>query len=309
MTHASRRRAAPLAPLPSPLSPLLLWLLLCLCAPGAAAAAGNAPQEASARMGDARIHYLHQGQGPDAVVFVHGWSCDASFWDAQMAALGKTRRVIALDLLGCGRSSAPDAQYTQDLLAQSLAAVMDAAKVRRAVLVGHSMGLSVAKRYIDAHPDRVAGLFIVDGAYIKLPDDKPQVDQLAAMLNGLENAPDAQWRAFVGQFVQPMLAPQTPPAARRKILSTMQGSPRQPAHNSFRHFLEPDAWSGTPAALPVRAVYAASLAKGLGVRQYLATVFPNLDYTEWTRCGHFIMFDQSQRLTKDIEAFAARVLR
>ncbi len=288
---------------------LLLSLLLSLCVCGAALAAGDSPHQASARMGDARIHYLHQGQGPDAVVFVHGWSCDASFWDAQMAALGAKRRVIALDLLGCGASSAPDAQYTQELLAQSLAAVMDAAKVRRAVLVGHSMGLSVAKRYIDAHPDRVAGLFIVDGAYIKLPDDQKQVDQFTAMLHTTENAPDAQWRAFVGQFVQPMLAPQTPPAARRKILSTMQGSPRQPAHNAFRHFLEPGAWSATPAPLPVRAVYAADLAKGLGVRQYLATVFPNLDYTEWTRCGHFIMFDHPQRLNRDIETFAARVLR
>lgn len=292
------------------------WTLCCLLAlttvwasAALAAAGAAAPQEASARLGDARIHYLTQGQGPDAVVFIHGWSCDASFWDAQMAAVGASRRVIALDLIGCGSSSAPHAEYTQELFTQSLAAVMDAAQVRRAVLVGHSMGLSVAKRYIDAHPERLAGLFIVDGAYVDLPKDAAQVQTFKDMLAKPGIDTDTGWRAFVGEFVRPMLSRNTPPAARRKILSTMQGSPRQPARSAFQHFLEPGAWSDAPASLPVHAVYAAELNKGLGVREYLSKVFTQLEYEEWSRCGHFIMFDQPKRLSAAIIRFAGRTLR
>ena len=286
----------------------MIVLAAVLAAAGPACAAA-APQEASARLGDARIHYLNQGQGPDAVVFIHGWSCDSSFWDAQMAALAATHRVIALDLIGCGSSSAPQAEYTQDLFARSLGAVLDAAGVKRAVLVGHSMGLSVAKRYIDARPERVAGLFIVDGAYIDLPRDAAQVQSFKDMLGAPGIDTDQGWRGFVAGFVRPMLDRQTPPAARRKILSTMQGSPRHAAQSAFLHFLEPGAWSDAPAALPVHAVYAADLNKGLGVRAYLSRVFPRLEYEEWGRCGHFSMFDQPARLSRAIARFAAQTLR
>jgi pimeloyl-ACP methyl ester carboxylesterase len=46
----------------------------------------------------ARVHYQNYGDGPTAVVFVHGWACDASFWRSQVNKVAKKWRVIALDL-------------------------------------------------------------------------------------------------------------------------------------------------------------------------------------------------------------------
>lgn len=266
------------------------------------------PTHATARLGDARIHYLSKGQGADAVVFIHGWACDASFWDAQLAALGANRRVIALDLLGFGKSDAPEAEYTQELLAQSLAAVLDAAQVRRAVLVGHSMGLSVAKRYIDAHPERVAGLFIVDGVYMDLPKYEARAQGMRAVLAKPENAADAGWRQFVAGFVQPMFSPATPQELRDKTLSTMQNSPRHAARSSMLHYLAPGSWNPAPAELPVQAVYSVGMAKNMAVAENLPQVFPRVHIEQWDDCGHFIMFDQPQRLSRAVAEFAARTL-
>lgn len=272
------------------------------------AVSGPGITHATARLGDARIHYTSQGQGADAVVFIHGWSCDASFWDAQMAALGASRRVIAVDLIGFGKSDAPEAEYTQELLAQSLAAVLDAAQVRRAVLVGHSMGLSVAKKYIDTHPERVAGLFIVDGVYMDLPKYEARAQGMRAVLAKPENADDAGWRQFVAGFVQPMFSPATPQELRAKALSAMQNSPRHAARSAMLHYLAPGSWSPAPAQLPVQAVYSVGMAKNMAVAENLPLVFPGVHIEQWDDSGHFIMFDQPARLSRAVAEFAARTL-
>lgn len=292
-------------------SVVLVAILAATLATSAAPALADAAAvttHATARLGDARIHYTSQGQGAEAVVFIHGWACDASFWDAQVAALGANRRVIAVDLLGFGKSDAPEAEYTQELLAQSLAAVLDAAQVRRAVLVGHSMGLSVAKRYIDAHPERVAGLFIVDGVYMDLPRNEAQAQGMRAMLAKPENAADAGWRQFVAGFVQPMFSPATPQELRAKTLSAMQNSPRHAARSAMLHYLAPGSWNPATAGLPVQAVYSVGMAKNLAVAENLPKVFPRVHIEQWDDCGHFIMFDQPQRLSRAVAEFAARTL-
>jgi len=268
-----------------------------------------ATQHGFAELDGARIHYLNQGQGPDAVVFVHGWSCDASFWAAQMTAVSKTRRVVALDLIGFGESDAPEREYTQELLARSLGAVLDAAGIKRAVLVGHSMGLSVAKRYIDAHPERVAGLFIVDGVYMELPKNEARAQGLRTVLAKPENDTDAGWRRFVAGFVQPMFGAATPAPARQKILDAMQGTPRHAARGSMLHYLSPGSWNPALAELPTRAVYSEGMAKNMGVRENLPQIFPRLEIEEWDGCGHFIMFDQATRLNQAIARFAGQTLR
>lgn len=302
------RRTAPLRlpfPLAAAFSLALLAALLLTCATAQAQPA----REAYAKLGSARIRYLDQGQGPDAVVFIHGWSCDASFWDAQMAAVGRERRVLALDLIGFGKSDAPQAEYSLGLLAKSLGAVLDTAGVRRAVLVGHSLGFSVARRYLADNPGRVAGLFIVDGAYMDLPGDEPRARGVLRLLDAPEAQSAAGWRAFVTGFVTPMLLESTPPEAKVKIISTMTAARRHVAESALRSFLRGEAFGPAPAGLPARAVYAAALPGKEGRREYLSRAFPGLAYEEWTDTGHFIMFDQAERLNGAVALFSAQALR
>ena len=61
-----------------------------------------------ATLNGAKIHYQsYGGNGKEAFVLVHGWSCSLDYWKYQIPDLAKRSRVIALDLLGFGQSPAP----------------------------------------------------------------------------------------------------------------------------------------------------------------------------------------------------------
>src|ERR1041384_5213941 len=72
-------------------------------------------------------HYKSLGVGTAAVVFVHGWSCDLTFWRAQVPAVDGRVRAIFLDLPGFGRSDRPEVAYTMNYLAGAVGAVLRAA--------------------------------------------------------------------------------------------------------------------------------------------------------------------------------------
>lgn len=104
---------------------------------------------------------LDQGQLP--VLFVHSFAGNTSHWQPALQHLRLTRRAVAMDFRGHGRSTAPRANsaYATADLAADIAAVADGLALRRFVLVGHSMGGSAAVAYASAHPERVAALVLV----------------------------------------------------------------------------------------------------------------------------------------------------
>src|SRR5215217_5851515 len=78
-----------------------------------------------AKLDGARIHYKSYGKGSrDALVLVHGWTCNLDNWREQIPEFAKRNRVIALDLPGHGQSDKPEIAYTMDLFAKAIDAVM-----------------------------------------------------------------------------------------------------------------------------------------------------------------------------------------
>src|SRR5437867_10350687 len=73
----------------------------------------------------ARVHYESYGKGKDAVVFIHGWTCDLTFWRLQ-APVYKKHRSLLIDLPGHGQSDKPDVSYTQQRFARAVEAVLRA---------------------------------------------------------------------------------------------------------------------------------------------------------------------------------------
>src|SRR5215470_6980900 len=135
---------------------LLLSLLAAACASSPQAfhpaTLGEAPL-LFATIDGHRVAYRAAGRGGPALVFVHGWACDMTSWKYQVPAFAKTHRVIAIDLPGHGLSDKPDIAYSMDLFARAVDAVLAADGVRRAVLVGHSMGTMVVRQFYRLHKD------------------------------------------------------------------------------------------------------------------------------------------------------------
>ena len=106
--------------------------------------------------------YTEAGDGP-AVVLVHGWACDRSFWRNQIEALSGVCRVLAPDLRGHGASSVPEDGYSLARLAGDIHAVCHDLGAAPFVLVGHSMGGSAVTMFAAARSDRLHTLALLEG--------------------------------------------------------------------------------------------------------------------------------------------------
>jgi len=114
-----------------------------------------------------RIHYRIVGdaRSGEDVVLVQGLGLSSRFWFDQPEILAHdpsmSRRVLVLDNRGAGQSDKPRPPYRMSEMAGDVVAAMDAAGMRRAVIVGISMGGMIAQHVALRHPERVDGLVLL----------------------------------------------------------------------------------------------------------------------------------------------------
>jgi len=121
--------------------------------------------EGSVVVAGVRTRYLHAGPGDsdEAVVFVHGNPGPAEDWRRLVARVGPFARAVAPDMPGFGGSDKPDRfVYTVDGYARHLGSLLDRLGVHRAHLVVHDFGGPWGLTWAADHPDRVAGLVLVN---------------------------------------------------------------------------------------------------------------------------------------------------
>lgn len=124
-------------------------------------------EEHTLRAGDTTWSYYEGGQGP-TLVLLHGFAADKTLWLPLAAQLTPHFHVVIPDLPGWGESSRqPAASYGVQAQAQRLQAFLTALGLQRVVLVGHSMGGAIAGVYAADHPQRVAGLALLDAYGLK----------------------------------------------------------------------------------------------------------------------------------------------
>jgi pimeloyl-ACP methyl ester carboxylesterase len=109
------------------------------------------------------IHAEVIGSGP-AVVLTHGFASSAHMFAATGPALAADHTVIAWDMPGHGGSDSPDdpSAYSVASFLDAMLALVDDAGAERAVFLGHSLGGYLSLEMALAHPDRTAGLVLVD---------------------------------------------------------------------------------------------------------------------------------------------------
>ena len=112
-----------------------------------------------------RLHYAQAGSGSaEVILFLHGYSDSWFSHSLVQPSLSSSFVTFAPDQRGHGDSSRPEVGYAMANLASDMVAFLDAMGVRRATVVGHSMGSFVAQKLAIDHPDRVKRLVLVDSA-------------------------------------------------------------------------------------------------------------------------------------------------
>jgi 3-oxoadipate enol-lactonase len=114
------------------------------------------------RAGDLTVHYDITGPA-DAppLVFVNSLGTNLHLWDAQATHFAQSRRVVRYDLRGHGMTTTtPQENYRIEVLADDLAALLDALGIARAAVVGLSIGGVIAQRFAAQFPERVERLVL-----------------------------------------------------------------------------------------------------------------------------------------------------
>jgi len=246
------------------------------------------------------LEYRVYGHGEPAVMLVHGWACDANYWNAQLEPLKSRYTVVAVNLAGHGGSDSNRTDWSIANYAQDVASIAQQIPNTRIVLVGHGMGALVSLAATPLIGPRVVGVIAVDALRsVGLPPLPPH--EVTARV--------APFRAdFVGttrQFVPESLFPKGADALlAQKVAYDMSLEPPAIAVASLQQMLSMDtAPVLAQVHVPVFAINsdlqptdAARIRKSLP--RFTLDVLPHT--------GHFLMMEAPARfnplLLKDLDA-------
>ncbi len=119
----------------------------------------------------ANIFYTDQGKGA-AIVLIHGFLENVTMWDKITPELIKKNRVIAIDLLGHGKSDCLGYSHSMGVFSETIEAVLKHLRIRKCILVGHSLGGYVALAFAEKHPEKIKGLCLMNSTSIEDDNDR-----------------------------------------------------------------------------------------------------------------------------------------
>lgn len=107
------------------------------------------------------ISFTDQGKGT-AVVLLHGFLENKQMWNAFIPELSKRNRVIAIDLLGHGATECLGYIHTMEDQADMVQSVLQELKIRKTVLIGHSMGGYIGLAFAELYAENVKGIMLLN---------------------------------------------------------------------------------------------------------------------------------------------------
>jgi len=190
------------------------------------------------RAADHEIHYVDVGprEDPEPLVLIHGLGGNLDNWRHTIAAFGKAKRVVAVDLPGFGKSEKkPGVDYGPRPMAGRVAAFMDALGIERAAIAGNSMGGLVTVWIALDHPERAARIVLVDAAGLD-----EEMGWLTDNILSVENLEKNQWRgARAGEDVIFVETPEGYAAEVERLYHISRTDPTWPAYaRTFRSAVE-----------------------------------------------------------------------
>jgi 3-oxoadipate enol-lactonase len=237
------------------------------------------------------LHFVEKGVGTP-LILLHGLTSNSNMFKMEMEHLQKKFRVIALDSRGHGKSEKP-LHYTLDDHVQDVISLMDHLKIKKANILGVSMGSYIAQGIAVAHPERVDKLIlVVPKSHGKTTSIKELFARHADELEGLNGQEQMQYlskyifRNFhaiakrmieIGQY-EMVLTPEQQEAAN-KALEGFDFRPQLPAV--------------TARTLVISGKYDGLNPPEKG--KEIARLMPNANFVEFEHSGHIPPAEEPER--------------
>lgn len=165
------------------------------------------------------IHYEVYTKSVPVLLFVHGWCCDSSYWQKQIAHFSAQYSIVTMDLAGHGASGTERAAWTIPAFAEDVVAVIEALDLTQVILIGHAYSGAVIVEAALRMPTRVIGLVAVDAFRSFDPPRTPE--EMEALLAPFR----ANFVETMHPFVGTMFAPTADPILKEWIINDMAAAP------------------------------------------------------------------------------------
>ncbi len=249
---------------------------------------------------DVALRYLDEGCGEPALLFVHGWCCDHTYWRPQISEFSRRHRVVAVDLRGHGASDKTDEDYTIGGYFDDLAWLIGEIGLRRPVVIGHSMGGVIVANLVRRHPELAQAAVFVDSLLMPMdPDFQPLRKQVS---DGLRSP---QYQQVASQFIgEYLFREESPMALRQEVIAAMVAAPQKVMYSSIENMFEDENLHARPLPVPALFVRAATLPI---TEEQLRAAMPGIDI-QTLDCAHFVQLERPEEFNAILRDFLSQIL-
>ena len=250
-----------------------------------------------------RLEYVEQGRADGLpLIFLHGVTDSWRSFELVLQRLPASIRAFAISQRGHGDSSRPELGYRFRDMSEDLRAFMDAMHLQRAVIVGHSMGASVAQRFMIDHPDRATRVVLL-GAFANLSGSPAMGEFVKSQILPLTDpiAPE-----FAQEWQRSTLAAPTESRFFETVVQETLKVPARVWHQTFSGFLAtPDF---TPelksATMPVLIIWGdRDTYTPRADQDTLLKAIPASRLVVYEGTGHAIHWEEPQRVVNTLVDF------
>jgi len=236
------------------------------------------------------IAYTVSGEGSPALVFIHGWMCDQTFWAAQVEEFSQTNTVITIDLPGHGMSGTDRDDWPLLAFGGDVQKVVEHLDLDEIVLIGHSMGGSTVLEAARLMPTRTRGVIAIDS--LQDADAKYDPDQFNEFLAAYE-------QDFAGtclQFTSSMFVESADPELIARVTSDMCDHSPEISIALLREFFSYELGPALTAVdVPVRYINAPMYPTNVEVNRAYQ---PDFDGVIMGGVGHFLMMEKPEEFNE-----------
>jgi non-heme chloroperoxidase len=269
-------------------------------------AAPVVPAPASPRFADVRLstgvrlRYLEQGDpAGQPVILIHGITDSWFSFSRVLPGISKAHRVYALDLRGHGDSDRPASGYSPRDVAADVIAFMDALTIRRATLVGHSMGSFVAQQAALAAPERITRLVLIGSATTVRNEVTLELQQAMASL------PDTVPANFAKGFQSSTVHQRVPEEFLDQVVAESRKVPARVWRAALAGLLETEPFTGLGGSrIPALLIWGDRDGMFSRAEQdALVTSLPIASLKVYRETGHAPHWERPEEVVRDLERF------
>ena len=239
------------------------------------------------------ISYQVHGDGSNALVFIHGWCCDKSYWKEQINYFKGDYKIVIIDLAGHGESGMGRTSYTIQMFANDVTAVINQLQLSKYILIGHSLGAYVVLEVAVQNSESTYAIFPIDG-FGNVPEPKTE-EELQAIEIENRNRFAEDFKSNVNDFVRGMFVPESDSVLINWVANDMSSNDPSVAMDAYANLMQyyhRDFSNSLKSVIGIPIICI-----GAGQKPQLEKfkkIHPEFNNLQMEKVGHFLMMEDPE---------------